>query len=84
MAATWGLAHIDPAIASIEVPMEYVTSEEYQLRFQAALTLGEIGNSGSLPTLSSMMRDVNPLVQVAAASAILQILNPEANRRSRL
>ena len=84
MAATWGLAHIDPAMASIEVPLEYVTSGEYQLRFQAAMTLGEIGNPGSLARLSAMMSDENPLVQVAAASAILQILTPEANRRSRL
>ena len=84
MAATWGLAHIDPALASIEVPLEYVSSDEYQLRFQAAMTLGEIGNPGSLATLSTMMSDENPLVQVAAATAILQILNPGTNRRNRL
>ena len=84
MAATWGLAHIDPAMASIEVPLEYVTSDEYQLRFQAAMTLGEIGSTGSLTTLSAMMSDENALVQVGAASAILQILNPPASRRNRL
>jgi HEAT repeat protein len=84
MAATWGLARIDPAMALVEVPMEYVASKEYQLRFQAAMTLGEIGNSGSLSTLSAMMGDLNPLVQVAAASAILQILNPDASLRERL
>ena len=79
MAATWGLARIDPALASIDVPMEYVTSGKYQLRFQAAMTLGEIGNPGSLATLSTLMTDGNPLVQVAAASAILQILPPSAS-----
>ena len=84
MAATWGLAHLDPAMALVEVPMEYVTSDEYQLRFQAAMTLGEIGDSGSLVTLSTMMGDGNPLVQVAAASAILQILNPDSSWRDRL
>ncbi|MEE8458917.1 MAG: HEAT repeat domain-containing protein [Phycisphaerales bacterium] len=84
MAATWGLAHIDPALAAVEVPMEYVTSDDYQLRFQAAMTLGEIGYSGSLATLSTMMGDQNPLVQVAAATAILQILNPNSSRRDRL
>ncbi len=84
MAATWGLAHIDPAMAAIEVPLEYVTSDESQLRFQAAMTLGGIGNPGSLATLSTMMSDENPLVQVAAASAILQILNPDARRGDRL
>jgi len=79
MAATWGLARLDPAMASIDVPMEYVTSDKYQWRFQAAMTLGEIGNPGSLTTLSTLMNDENPLVQVAAASAILQILHPSAS-----
>ncbi len=80
MAATWGLAHMDTAMASIEVPLEYVTAAEFQLRFQAAMTLGEIGDRVSLARLSSMMSDENPLVQVAAATAILQILNPRASR----
>ncbi len=61
-----------------------MTSGEYQVRFQAAMTLGEIGKPGSLAKLSTMMSDENPLVQLAAASAILQILNPPTNRRSRL
>lgn len=84
MAATWGLARIDPSLASSGVPMEYVASGEYQLRFQAALTLGEIGDTAALGTLTGMMSDENPLVQVAAATAILQILHPEAGRRNSL
>lgn len=84
MAATWALAHIDPARTTTEVPMEYVTSTQYQLRVQAALTLGEIGDSASLGVLTTMLADGNPLVQVAAASAVLQVLNPEASRRNRL
>jgi len=79
MAATWGLARIDPAMALVDVPMQYVTSDGYQLRLQAAMTLGEIGNPGSLATLSTLMGDQNPRVQVAAASAILQILRPSAS-----
>ena len=84
MAATWALAHINPAGTTTEVPMEYVTSTQYQLRVQAALTLGEIGDSASLGVLTTMLADGNPLVQVAAASAVLQVLNPAASRRNRL
>ncbi len=83
MAAVWALAHISPAEASIEVPMSFVTSPQFQLRLQAALTLGEIGDPASLATLGTMMGDDNPLVQVAAASAVLQIQNPRASRRNR-
>jgi len=75
MAATWALAGISPDLAEPAVPMEYVTSPMYPLRVQAALTLGKIGREASLPTLESMLGDENPLVQVAAATAILQIGN---------
>ena len=76
MAAIWALAQINPAQATMAVPMEYVRSGKYQLRAQAALTLGEIGDPGALPTLGAMLGDSNPLVQVAAASAILQLQLP--------
>jgi HEAT repeat protein len=73
MAATWALARIDPAQAAMSVPLEYAASGQYQLRAQAALTLGEIGDPQALPTLAPMLQDSNPLVQVAAAGGILQI-----------
>jgi HEAT repeat protein len=76
MAATWALARLGSAEASVEVPMGYVASADYPLRMQAALTLGEIGHPSSLPALTGLLRDVNPLVQVAAAGAILQIEGP--------
>ncbi len=76
MAATWALARLASGQAAVEVPMSYATSTEYQLRIQAALTLGEIGAPASLPTLAGLLRDENPLVQVAAAGAILQIEGP--------
>jgi len=84
MAATWALAHVDPTGTTTKVPMEYVTSTQYQLRMQAALTLGEIGDPASFGVLTTLLADENPMVQVAAASAVLQLLNPEANRRNRL
>ena len=79
MAATWALAHIDPAQALSDVPLGYIGDPQYQLRVQAALTLGEIGDPASLSVLASRLSDENPLVQVAAATAVLQILNPTSN-----
>jgi len=76
MAATWALARIDPTRVTIDVPMEYTSIEQYQLRAQAALTLGEIADPAALPTLATMLDDPNPLVRVAAASAILQVQQP--------
>ena len=73
MAATWALAHIDPVQAPIEVPLEYVADPLLQLRAQAALTLGEIGDAAALPYLATLLDDESPLVQVAAAGGILRI-----------
>ena len=76
MAAAWALARIDGLQALSDVPMSYLSDPQYQLRVQAALTLGEIGDPALLPALTTSMSDENPLVQVAAATAVLQILNP--------
>lgn len=84
MAATWALAHIDPTGTTMEVPMEYVTSRQYQLRVQAALTLGKIGLPAALGVLTTLLADENPMVQVAAAGAVLEVLHPETSRRNRL
>jgi HEAT repeat protein len=73
MAATWALAHIEPTEAPMEVPLEYVADPLLQLRSQAALTLGEIGDPAALPHLATLLDDENPLVQVAAAGGILRI-----------
>ena len=76
MAATWALAQITPGLAPVEVPMEYVRSDQPQLRAQAASTLGELGDPMAYPTLASLLQDPNPLVQVAAAGAILRLDRP--------
>ncbi len=73
MAAVAALAEIDPSQASMSVPLQFVTSEREELRAQAAMTLGAVRQSGALPTLSVMMGDTSPLVQVAAAAAIVRI-----------
>lgn len=76
MAATWALARMDTLQALADVPLGYLNDPQYQLRVQAALTLGEIGDPALRSTLTMSMNDENPLVQVAAATAVLQILNP--------
>jgi HEAT repeat protein len=83
MAAVWALAHIDPPQAPIEVPLEYVADPLFQLRTQAALTLGEIGDPAALPQLATLLDDDSPLVQVAAAGGILRIetLSPTGRNR---
>ena len=73
MAATWAMAQINPSFAPIEVPMAYVGSDQYQLRAQAASTLGELGDATVYRTLASLLGDPNQLVQVAAAGAILRV-----------
>ena len=73
LAATAALARIEGRLAPESVPMEYVSSESYTVRAQAALTLGALGRPSALPTLAAMMGDANPIVQVSAAAAILQV-----------
>ena len=83
MTAVWALAQIDPSQAPLEVPLEYVADPQFQLRAQAALTLGEIGDPAALPRLATLLDDNSPLVQVAAASGILRIEQRSSNERNR-
>jgi HEAT repeat protein len=83
MTAIWALAHIDPAQAAMEVPLEYAADLKFQLRAQAALTLGEIGDPAALPHLARLLDDASPLVQVAAAGGILQIESRSPTGRNR-
>ncbi len=76
MAATLAIAQIEPMAASIDVPMAYIASDRPELRAQAALTLGGFRDPTNLPMLAILLSDENPLVQVAAAGAILQIQGP--------
>ena len=56
--------------------MEYVGSNQFQLRAQAASTLGELGDPIAYAALAKLLQDPNPLVQVAAAGAILRLDRP--------
>jgi HEAT repeat protein len=73
MAATQAMAMLDPRRAPLEVPSMYAVDEAPERRSQAATTLGVIGDPAALATLQAMMSDPDPLVQVAAAGAILKI-----------
>ncbi len=74
MAATWALARLEPSLASAAVPLAFVDSTEFQLRMQAALTLGELGSPATLGALAPLLEDERAQVRVAAAGAILQVL----------
>ena len=77
MAAAMALAQIDPGRAHPEIPLQYVQSEHDQLRAQAATTLGAIGDPTSLPYLAHLLNDPNPIVQAAAAGAVLRMREGE-------
>ena len=73
MAATWALSQISRNLAPIEVPLAYIESHQYQQRAQAASTLGELGDPAAYAALASLLEDRNPMVQIAAAGAILRL-----------
>lgn len=73
MAATLGLARIGAEDIPAQVPLDFVHSKEFQLRQQAAITLGWIAKPESLEALRSLLSDPNPLVQVAAAGGIVRL-----------
>ena len=73
LAAVEGLTRIAPDQAPLNVPMEYVSADQYQVRAQAAMTLGQMGRRSTLQILRGLMNDPNPVVQVAAAGAVLRV-----------
>ena len=73
MAAAMAVAQIAPEKAPQQVPHAYLKSPYPGLRAQAVLTLGIGGDMTNLGDLSMMLSDDNPVVQVAAAGAILRI-----------
>jgi len=73
MAAALALAQINPDRAPAAVPLEYARSERPELRMQSALTLGAIEDPQSRKPVLTMLGDQHPLVQVAAAGAVLEM-----------
>ncbi|MGD9688111.1 MAG: HEAT repeat domain-containing protein [Phycisphaerales bacterium] len=58
------------------VAQEHRSSPVGPIRAQSALLYGEIGSRSNLPVLNEMMGDSDPLVRVAAAAAVLKIMDP--------
>jgi HEAT repeat protein len=77
MAAVEAIARMDPIGAPIEIPTLYASSDRFDHRAQAAMTLGLIDHPASANLLLQLLTDSNPLVQVAAAGGLLQRLNAE-------
>lgn len=83
MAAALAVARIDPTRTLVEIPVSHATSSRAELRAQAAYTLGAMGGNRTssavaASNLSRLLNDANPMVQVAAAGAILR-LQPTRN-----
>lgn len=76
LAAALAAARIDPTRAPVEVPQAYINAERFEIRAQAAHTLGVMGANGvagAVPFLARLMQDTNPLVQIAAAGGVIRI-----------
>lgn len=73
MAAATAAAEISRNQAVLAVPLGYVSSSRFELRAQAAASLGATGQDAALPYLAQLMDDANPLVQVTAAASVLRI-----------
>lgn len=73
MAAALAVGQINPQQAILAVPEAYVSSERFELRAQAAATIGGSGQKAAMPALQRLLADPNPMVQVCAAAGILQL-----------
>lgn len=74
LAAAMAVAMLDPERAPVEVAMAYAASGMFAVRAQAALSLGWMADPRAVPALERLLRDGNPLVQIAAAASILRQL----------
>lgn len=73
LAAVMALAEIDRTRLLPDIPLQYVNNPDWRLRAQAAYTLGAIADPNTMTQLSRLMADENPIVQVAAARAMLRM-----------
>jgi HEAT repeat protein len=78
MAAVMAASEINRDHAVLAVPLAYAGSTRFELRAQAASTLGASRQTAALPHLTALMQDANPLVQVTAAGGVLRIQGDNA------
>ncbi|MEE2912817.1 MAG: HEAT repeat domain-containing protein [Planctomycetota bacterium] len=71
--AAAALAEMDPSRVPMEIVLRFTSSELASLRSQCATVLGVHGNSLSLGPLALLLKDNDPLVQIAAAGAVIRI-----------
>ncbi len=78
LVAATALAEIEPSRMPTEIVLKYSSSQEPSLRAQCAVALGVQGNQLSLGPLAMLLKDRDPLVQIAAARAVLRIDNADS------
>ena len=78
LVAATAVAEIAPARMPTELVLGYTSSQEPHLRAQCAVALGTQGNQLNLGPLALLLKDRDPLVQIAAAGAILRIDNADS------
>jgi HEAT repeat protein len=78
LVAATAVAEITPSRMPTELVLQFSSSQEPHLRAQCAVALGVQGNQLSLGPLALLLKDRDPLVQIAAAGAILRIDNEDS------
>ncbi len=73
LVAATALAEIAPTRVPLEIVLNYSSDDSPAIRSQCATALGVQGNRLSLGPLALMLKDVDPMVQISAAGAILRI-----------
>ena len=78
LVAATALAQISPSRMPLEPVLRFSSHESPTIRSQCATALGVQGNSLSLGPLALMLKDIDPLVQISAAGAVLRINNKDS------
>jgi len=76
LSAVAALAQLRPGLAPVSIAMQYVGATQVEVRAQSAHTLGWFPDAAVHDVLGRMMQDSEPLVQVAAAGAIVRMTSP--------
>jgi len=76
--AATALAEIDPNRVPMELVLRFTSNESANIRSQCATVLGVQGNRLSLGPLAILLKDIDPIVQIAAAGAVLRIDNGDS------
>ena len=71
--AATALAEIDPRKMPLNAVLVFTANDSDHLRSQCATALGMQGNQLSLGPLAILLKDSAPMVQIAAAGAVLRI-----------